>query len=276
MCTLEPSRPRPSASLREYVWLACFHCAPAPAAPPRLPILLRSNTLNFSGPPNSGRSVAEWAPSLKRATDACVLASNNASPAQRGPRRDAQPLHATPLAAVLFPAPLRARALLNLLCACDSTSTRQFAPVSSLSAVREMCVFKFFCGVPVLVPVRASPVPSVVRGSFVVKFFRQTAIEAARVRGTEDRVRARAIDEAASLLMKLMGVQTEIDLQPRRREVMQAADEWFTKAARGQREAYDGARPPPPQGLGRDARAEVDLNRVTVPAAERVRPWMCG
>ena len=23
--------------LREYVWLACFHCAPAPAAPPRLP-----------------------------------------------------------------------------------------------------------------------------------------------------------------------------------------------------------------------------------------------
>ena len=110
--TLEPSRPRPSASLREYVWLACFHCAPAPAAPPRLPTLLRSNTLNFSGPPNSGRSVAEWAPSLKRATDACVLASNNASPAQRGPRRDAQPLHATPLAAVLFPAPLRARALL--------------------------------------------------------------------------------------------------------------------------------------------------------------------
>ena len=42
-----------------------------------------------------------------------VLASNNASPAQseRGPRRDAQPLHATPLSAVLFPAPLRARAL---------------------------------------------------------------------------------------------------------------------------------------------------------------------
>ena len=37
--TLEPSRPRPSASLREYVWLACFHCAPAPAAPPRLPTL---------------------------------------------------------------------------------------------------------------------------------------------------------------------------------------------------------------------------------------------
>ena len=57
--------------------------------------------LKLSGPPNSGRSVAEWAPSLKRATDACVLASNNASPAQRGPRRDAQSLHATPLAAVL-------------------------------------------------------------------------------------------------------------------------------------------------------------------------------
>ena len=67
--------------------------------------------LKFHGPPNSGRSVAEWAPSLKRATDACVLASNNASPAQRGPRRDAQPLHATPLAAVLFPAPLRAHTL---------------------------------------------------------------------------------------------------------------------------------------------------------------------
>ena len=30
---------------------------------------------------NSGRSVADWAPSLKKATDACVLASNNASPA---------------------------------------------------------------------------------------------------------------------------------------------------------------------------------------------------
>ena len=44
---------------------------------------------------------------MKRATDACVLASNNASPAQRGPRRDAQPTHATPLAAVLFPAPPR-------------------------------------------------------------------------------------------------------------------------------------------------------------------------
>ena len=41
------------------------------------------------------------------ATDACVLASNNASaPAQRGPRRDAQPPHATPLAAVFFPAQL--------------------------------------------------------------------------------------------------------------------------------------------------------------------------
>jgi hypothetical protein len=59
--------------------------------------------LKLLGPPNSGRSVAEWAPSLKKATDACVLASNNASPAQRGPRRDAQPLHATPLAAVLTP-----------------------------------------------------------------------------------------------------------------------------------------------------------------------------
>ena len=46
---------------------------------------------------------------MKKATDACVLASNNASPAQRGPRRDAQPLHATPLAAVLFPAPLVAK-----------------------------------------------------------------------------------------------------------------------------------------------------------------------
>ena len=54
--------------------------------------------LKLHGPPNSGRSVAEWDPSLKKATDACVLASNNASPAQRGPRRDAQPPHATPLA----------------------------------------------------------------------------------------------------------------------------------------------------------------------------------
>ena len=39
--------------------------------------------LKLHGPPNSGRSVAEWAPSLKTATDACVLASQNASPAQR-------------------------------------------------------------------------------------------------------------------------------------------------------------------------------------------------
>ena len=80
--------------------MSCARC-PTPFAQQHLKLL---------GPPNSGRSVAEWAPSLKRATDACVLASNNASPAQRGPRRDAQPLHATPLAAVLFPAPLRARA----------------------------------------------------------------------------------------------------------------------------------------------------------------------
>ena len=68
--------------------------------------------LKLLGPPNSGRSVAEWAPSLKRATDACVLASNNASPAQRGLRRDAQPLHprhaaCLRVAAVLFAAPLR-------------------------------------------------------------------------------------------------------------------------------------------------------------------------
>ena len=35
------------------------------------------------------------------ATDACVLASNNASPAQRVPRRDAQPPHATGLARLL-------------------------------------------------------------------------------------------------------------------------------------------------------------------------------
>ena len=36
--------------------------------------------------------------------DGRLRAYNNASPAQRGPRRDAQPPHATPLAAVLFPA----------------------------------------------------------------------------------------------------------------------------------------------------------------------------
>ena len=83
--------------------MSCARC-PTPFAQQHLKLL---------GPPNSGRSVAEWAPSLKRATDACVLASNNASPAQRGPRRDAQPLHATPLAAVLFPAPLRARVFTN-------------------------------------------------------------------------------------------------------------------------------------------------------------------
>ena len=85
--------------------MSCARC-PTPFAQQHLKLL---------GPPNSGRSVAEWAPSLKRATDACVLASNNASPAQRGPRRDAQPLHATPLAAVLFPAPLRAGEVLPRL-----------------------------------------------------------------------------------------------------------------------------------------------------------------
>ena len=89
----------------------CFFAAPPRrAARPRATPFAQQH-LKLHGPPNSGRSVAEWAPSLKRATDACVLASKNASPAQRGPRRDAQPLHATPLAAVLFPAPLRARAL---------------------------------------------------------------------------------------------------------------------------------------------------------------------
>ena len=41
---LLPTAPA-SASLREHVWLACFHCAPAPAAPPRLPTLLRSRAL---------------------------------------------------------------------------------------------------------------------------------------------------------------------------------------------------------------------------------------
>jgi len=82
--------------------MSCALC-PTPFAQQHLKLL---------GPPNSGRSVAlaEWAPSLKRATDACVLASNNASPAQRGPRRDAQPLHATPLAAAR-PERLRLRRL---------------------------------------------------------------------------------------------------------------------------------------------------------------------
>ena len=54
--------------------MSCALC-PTPFAQQHLKLL---------GPPNSGRSVAEWAPSLKRSTDACVLASNNASPAQRG------------------------------------------------------------------------------------------------------------------------------------------------------------------------------------------------
>ena len=43
------------------------------------------------------------------------------------------------------------------------------------SLLWRVCFLSFFFGVPVLVPVRASPVPSpvpsVVRGSFVVKFF---------------------------------------------------------------------------------------------------------
>ena len=111
--------------------MSCALC-PTPFAQQHLKLL---------GPPNSGRSVAEWAPSLKRATDACVLASNNASPAQRGPRRDAQPLHATPLAAVLFPAPLRARALYPLatqvptLCVADSHSEPSCLPAADSSVV---------------------------------------------------------------------------------------------------------------------------------------------
>ena len=56
--------------------MSCALC-PTPFAQQHLKLL---------GPPNSGRSVAEWAPSLKRATDACVLASNNASlPGAEGP-----------------------------------------------------------------------------------------------------------------------------------------------------------------------------------------------
>ena len=39
---------------------------------------------------------------------------------------------------------------------------------------RRVLLFRRLPGVPVLVPVRASPVPSVVRGSFVVKFFSRT------------------------------------------------------------------------------------------------------
>ena len=38
------------------------------------------------------------------------------------------------------------------------------------------------------------------------------------------------------------------DRQPRRREVMQAANEWFTKAAGDHREAYDASRAPPRKG----------------------------
>ena len=41
--------------------MSCARC-PTPFAQQHLKLL---------GPPNSGRSVAEWAPSLKRATDAC-------------------------------------------------------------------------------------------------------------------------------------------------------------------------------------------------------------
>ena len=53
--------------------------------------------LKLLGPPNSGRSVAEWAPTEFEKGDGRLRPSSNiASPAQRGPRRDAQPLHATP------------------------------------------------------------------------------------------------------------------------------------------------------------------------------------
>ena len=80
-----------------------------------------------------------------------------------------------------------------------------------------------------------------------VRTARQAAIEAARGRGTGDRAWTQAIDEAAALLVGLIGGEAEINLQSRRREVMQAANEWFTKTARDHREAYDASRPPPPK-----------------------------
>ena len=61
----------------------------------------------------------------------------HASPAQRGPRRDAQPLHATPLAAVLFHARggrflfLRDFLLVQNFAYCDHAIT----PCDSLSAL---------------------------------------------------------------------------------------------------------------------------------------------
>jgi len=58
---------------------------------------------------NSGRSVADWAPSLKKATDACVLASNNASPAQRlgAPERGGMHNCSTPRRSRRFPSSAR-------------------------------------------------------------------------------------------------------------------------------------------------------------------------
>ena len=55
------------------------------------------------GPPEFAKGDGRLRPSLQQRLPA----------AQRGPRRDAQPLHATPLAAVLFPAPLRAQPYLS-------------------------------------------------------------------------------------------------------------------------------------------------------------------
>jgi len=70
--------------------------------------------LKISLSPNSGRTGSGVGPEFEKG-DGRLRPSLQTTPppAQRAPRRDAQPLHATPLAAVLrvFPAPLRARAL---------------------------------------------------------------------------------------------------------------------------------------------------------------------
>ena len=78
-------------------------------------------------------------PEFAKGDGACVLASNNASPAQRGPRRDAQPLHATPLAAVIFPARgariKRILAITSVLCVCMQGAIAATTAAAAAAAV---------------------------------------------------------------------------------------------------------------------------------------------
>mmetsp|Transcript_19160 Transcript_19160/g.56576 ORF Transcript_19160/g.56576 Transcript_19160/m.56576 type:complete len:327 (+) Transcript_19160:388-1368(+) len=100
------------AELSDVIVFAAPRSTPAAArARPRATPFAQQH-LKLLGPPNSGRSVGRSGvgPEFENGDGRLRPSSNIASPAQRGPRRDAQPLHATPLAAAR-PERLRLRRL---------------------------------------------------------------------------------------------------------------------------------------------------------------------